>query len=113
MIRFAKMHVFKYSPRKGTPAAAFEGQIDGNVKEHRSARVMELSDRCAFEFNSRFIGREMPVLYEQEVRDSSGMYEGLTTNYIRVLSNADNSILGNITATKLIRAEKDFVIGGI
>jgi threonylcarbamoyladenosine tRNA methylthiotransferase MtaB len=83
------------------------------VKEHRSARVMELSDRCAFEFNSRFIGREMPVLYEQEVRDSSGMYEGLTTNYIRVLSNADNSILGNITATKLIRAEKDFVIGGI
>lgn len=113
MIRFAKMHVFKYSPRKGTPAAAFEGQVDGTVKEYRSAKVIELSDRCAFEFNSRYLGREMPVLYEQEVKDSGGLYEGLTPNYIRVLANADNSILGNITATKLKRAEKDCIIGEI
>ena len=135
MIGFAKMHVFKYSPRKGTPAATYENQVDGTVKEYRSARVMELSDRCALEFNCRFIGREMPVLYEQavkdsggqneqavkdsggqnnqEAKDSGGLYEGLTPNYIRVLSNADNSILGNIAATRLIRAEKEFIIGGI
>ncbi|NLK87656.1 MAG: tRNA (N(6)-L-threonylcarbamoyladenosine(37)-C(2))-methylthiotransferase MtaB [Clostridiaceae bacterium] len=113
MIRFAKMHVFKYSPRKGTPASTFEDQVDGKVKEYRSARVMELSDRLAFEFNSSYQGREMSVLYEQEVRGSDGLYEGLTPNYIRVLSKADNGIVGNITATKLIRAEKDFMIGEI
>jgi threonylcarbamoyladenosine tRNA methylthiotransferase MtaB len=112
-IRFAKMHVFKYSPRKGTPAASFEDQVDGTVKEYRSARVMELSDRCALEFNSRFLGREMPVLYEQEVRDSGGLYEGLTPNYIRVLSNADSSVMGNIIKTKFTGAEKDFVTGRI
>jgi threonylcarbamoyladenosine tRNA methylthiotransferase MtaB len=110
-IRFSKMHVFKYSPRKGTPASSFENQVDGTVKEYRSARVMELSDRCAFEFNRQYAGREMPVLYEQEVKDSGGLYEGLTPNYIRVLSNADNSIMGNIVATKLIKAEKEFIIG--
>lgn len=112
-IRFAKMHVFKYSPRKGTPAAGFEGQVDGTVKEQRSARVMELSDRCAHEFNSRFLGREMPVLYEQEVKDSKGFYEGLTPNYIRVLAKADDSVLGNIIATKLTGAENDFMNGMI
>ncbi len=112
-IRFAKMHVFKYSPRKGTPAATFENQVDGTVKESRSARVMELSDRCALEFNSRYAGREMPVLYEHEVKDSRGLYEGLTPNYIRVLAKADTGIVGDIVTTKLIRAENDFIIGEI
>ncbi len=112
-IRFARMHVFKYSPRKGTPAAAYEGQVDGTVKEYRSAKVIELSDRCAFEFHSRFLGREMPVLYEQEVKGSSGVYEGLTPNYIRVLTDADNGVLGNIIATKLQKAGKEFMNGMI
>ena len=87
-IRFAKMHVFKYSPRKGTPAARRSDQVDGRVKEERSERLIELSDRCQLEFNSSFLGRVMPVLYEQEDRDRKGWYEGLTPNYIRVLSKA-------------------------
>ena len=112
-MRFAKMHVFKYSPRKGTPAARREGQVDGIVKEERSARVIELSDRCQLEFNRSFIGRVMPVLYEQEDRDRKGWYEGLTPNYIRVLSKGDARIAGNILPTRLARAENDFIYGEI
>lgn len=112
-VRFARMHVFKYSPRKGTPAAGFASQVDGTVKEKRSARVIELSDRCAKEFNSSFIGREMPVLYEQEVKGKKGCYEGLTPNYIRVLSSGNDGILGNILTTRLTMADADFMTGEI
>ncbi len=114
MISFAKMHVFKYSPRKGTPASTYENQLDGTVKEYRSAKVIELSDRCAFEFNSRYVGVEIPVLYEQEARDNGGgLYEGLTPNYIKVLSKANNSVMGNIIATNLVKVKKDFIMGEI
>lgn len=110
-IKLAKMHVFKFSPRKGTPAASFEGQVEGAVKEVRSARLLKLSEDCALEFNSSFIGRTMPVLYEQEVKGSDGFYEGLTTNYIRVVSKGNNSLAGNITMSKLLKAESDHIVG--
>lgn len=112
-IRFAKMHVFKFSPREGTPAAKYEGQIDGSVKEARSQKVIRLSDCCALEFNNRFVGRRMPVLYEHELKDEPGVYEGLTTNYIRVLALGNPSLVGNISQTRLIKAEADFVNGVI
>ncbi len=110
-IQFAKMHVFKFSPRKGTPAASFAGQVSSQVKEARSMRVIELSDRCTHAFHSRFIGRKMPVLYEQEVKDRKGLYEGLTPNYIRVLSFGNNCLIGNIVKTRLIKVENESVLG--
>lgn len=110
-ICFAKMHVFKFSPRKGTPAAGFEGQVDGVVKEARSRKVISLSDRCALEFNAKFVGRRMPVLYEHELKDDPGIYEGLTENYIRVLTKGNPSIVGNISQTRLVRAAAEYVDG--
>ncbi len=110
-IRFAKMHVFKFSPREGTPAAGFEGQVDGVVKEARSRKVISLSDRCALEFNSKFVGRRMTVLYEHELKDEPGIYEGLTTNYIKVLTKGNPSIVGNISGTGLVRATAEYVDG--
>ncbi|MEN6313996.1 MAG: tRNA (N(6)-L-threonylcarbamoyladenosine(37)-C(2))-methylthiotransferase MtaB [Clostridiaceae bacterium] len=112
-INLAKMHVFKFSPRKGTPAASFDGQVEGTVKESRSARLLELSDRCSLEFNSSFTGRMMPVLYEQEVKGSDGYFEGLTPNYIRVVSNGNNNLTGNIIMTELLEAHSDHITGRI
>ena len=53
-IKFYKMHVFKYSKRKGTKAATMKTQIDGNIKEIRSQKLIELSDRNEKEYNSIF-----------------------------------------------------------
>jgi threonylcarbamoyladenosine tRNA methylthiotransferase MtaB len=110
-IKFARMHVFKFSPRKGTPAATFGGQVDGAVKEARSARVIELSEKCALEFAKRFEGRTMPVLFEQELKDAKGFFEGFTPNYIRVIVKGDNSLAGNITMIHLLKAESDHMVG--
>jgi threonylcarbamoyladenosine tRNA methylthiotransferase MtaB len=112
-IKFSKIHVFKFSPRKGTPAATFKGQVDDRIKEARSKRVIELSEHCTREFNRMHLGREMPVLYEHEAREGGNVFEGLTPNYIRVLTRGNNSLVGNIRETWIIREENGCVIGEI
>lgn len=64
-IKFYKMHVFKYSPRSGTVAAKMPNQIDGNIKEERSNKLIELSDENEKEYNQKYIGKEVEVLLEE------------------------------------------------
>ncbi len=78
-IAFSKMHVFKYSPRKGTKAAGFKNQIDGITKNKRSDILIALSDENEEKFAKQYIGKEINVLFENET-------EGHTTNYIKVES---------------------------
>lgn len=77
-IEFSKMHVFKYSPRKGTKAAAFPNQVDGKTKILRSEKLIRLSDENERKFAGKYIGKEIEVLFENEE-------EGHTTNYIKVI----------------------------
>ena len=78
-INFSKMHIFKYSPRKGTKAATLPNQVDGEIKNNRSDILISLSDENEKEFASKYIGKEIEVLFENET-------EGHTTNYIKVES---------------------------
>ena len=50
-IKFYKMHIFKYSPRKGTKAAQMTEQIDGKIKEERSRKLIELSNQNQKEYS--------------------------------------------------------------
>ena len=65
-ISFYKMHVFKYSPRKGTIAEKMPNQIDGKTKEERSNKLIELSNKNQEQFIKRCIGKEVGVLFEQQ-----------------------------------------------
>ena len=78
-IKFYKRHVFKYSQRKGTKAAVMKNQIDGNVKEHRSKILIELSDSNEAKYQEELIGKEVEILWEEE---KDGFYKGHTANYI-------------------------------
>ena len=65
-----KMHVFQYSPRKGTRAAVMPNQIDGNIKEARSKKLIELSNENQKMYNQQLVGKEAEVLFEdKEVED--------------------------------------------
>ncbi|AEV67861.1 tRNA (N(6)-L-threonylcarbamoyladenosine(37)-C(2))-methylthiotransferase MtaB [Acetivibrio clariflavus] len=112
-INFAAMHVFKYSQRKGTPAANFENQVSPQKKEERSNILLELSARMTREFNKRFEGRIMDVLFEQDVKDRDGIIEGLTSNYIKVLCEGESYLNGQILKVKLLEAVEDYVKGMI
>lgn len=109
-IQFSKIHVFKYSPRKGTPAAKFENQIHGSIKSQRSERLIELADELMKKFYSKFIGSTMDVLFEDT---NSGCFEGYTTNYIRVRSNSDTDIIGKLVNVDIIDSEGEYLIGNI
>ena len=78
---FAAMHIFPYSRRPGTPAAAMPGQVPKAVKEERAGRAAEIAAGMEQDYLSRFAGQTMEVLFEEE-RD--GLWRGHTTRYCEV-----------------------------
>lgn len=107
----SQIHVFPYSPRKGTAAAGFRDQVPSDIKEQRTHKMLQVAQELKQAFMSRYIGRVMPVLFEQRVED--GRYEGLTPNYIRVLADADDDISGRILDVHLNTVYDDYIAGNI
>lgn len=88
-IKFYKMHIFKYSPREGTLAAKMTNQIDGNIKEERSQKLIELSNKNEREYNEKYICKSVDVLFEEE---KDGLWSGYTKNYVRVFVESDENL---------------------
>ncbi|WP_035171809.1 tRNA (N(6)-L-threonylcarbamoyladenosine(37)-C(2))-methylthiotransferase MtaB [Caldanaerobius polysaccharolyticus] len=110
-MRFSHMHVFKYSKRKGTPAARYPDQVKNSVKEQRSKKMIQLGYELKQEYMSRFLGTVQHVLFEQVSDDNQGYVEGLTDTYIRVLAAGDKSLCNEILPVEFIAIEGDHVIG--
>ena len=105
-IKFYKMHIFKYSQRKGTKAAQMEGKIDGSIQEKRSQKLIELSDKNEEEYNKQYINKTVEVLWEEE---KNGHYQGHTKNYI--LAYTTNDVGANkITKAICKEAKKDHIV---
>ncbi|MCK9443130.1 MAG: tRNA (N(6)-L-threonylcarbamoyladenosine(37)-C(2))-methylthiotransferase MtaB [Tissierellaceae bacterium] len=112
-IGFSRIHVFKYSPRKGTPAAGFKDQIHGNIKSQRSEKLISLGKKLMKEFNSRFENGTMSVLFEEESKKYKSHIEGYTTNYVRVRVENDDNLIGKITDVKIRVSKNDFLLGEV
>jgi threonylcarbamoyladenosine tRNA methylthiotransferase MtaB len=108
---FAAIHVFPYSKRPGTAAAAMPGQIDDKVKKHRSARMMALGKRSARQFRSQLQGRTMMVLWEDD--SGEGLWSGHTANYLRVYAQSDENLANQMLAAKLVEEYADGLVGEI
>lgn len=111
-IKFYKMHIFKYSQRKGTRAAVMPNQVDGNIKEERSRKLIELSDKNEKAYNEKYIGQEIEVLFEEPHIENGIRYmKGHTTNY-RVVKLATNANLENIIKrVKIVKVDGLELIG--
>ena len=106
-IRFTKLHVFKYSPRKETVAAKMKNQIDSTVKEKRSHKLIELSNECEIEFLDRYVGKELKVLFEKQ----DGEYiKGHTTNYL-VVKAKETELENQIKDVKIVSRDNLELIG--
>jgi threonylcarbamoyladenosine tRNA methylthiotransferase MtaB len=110
-ISFAGMHVFKYSPRKGTPAASYPNQVSPGEKEERSNMLINLASSMKYSFNKGYLGKVMPVLFEQEVKGMDGFVEGLTPNYIRVVCEGNTGFEGKIMDVFLKEVVSDYMTG--
>ena len=106
-IKFYKMHVFKYSPRKGTKAAVMPNQIDGNKKEERSKRLIELSNKNEKTYNQQYIGKEVEVLFEEE---KDGVWQGHTKNYILAHYKTEENLENKMIKLQCQGAEQEYII---
>lgn len=108
---FAGMHVFKFSPRTGTPAAGFPEQVSPQKKDERSKKLFSLSKRLWVDYAETYIGQEVTVLVEQKT--SSGMWEGHTPQYLQVSFEADKNLRGEIVTVNIRHLKDGFLIGEI
>ena len=101
-IDFYKIHVFKYSPRRGTVAEHMPNQIDGNIKEQRSNKLIMLSDENENKHNEQYLGKKVKVLFEEY---ENGYFKGHTTNYIvvKVKGNEKDNFVDNIYEIEIIK----------
>ena len=107
-IDFYKMHVFPYSPRKGTKAAVMQNQITKQIKEERSKKLIALSDENEKRQNEAYIGKEVEVLFEEK----EGYYEkGHTTNYMLVKVKTENNLQNTIQRVKILEAGRSSLVG--
>ena len=109
-MEFARIHVFAYSPRQGTPAARLPHQISAQVKKQRSQQMLALHKESASNFNQRFLGRTMPVLWENP---SAGVCSGLTDNYIKVYTRSSEDLTNKLLPVKLLEIQGDGVWGEV
>ena len=107
-INFYKMHVFKYSPRKGTKAAEMKNQIPGDVKELRSKKLLELSDNNEIRYLDSYIGKEVEVLFEEF---DGKFYKGHTANYIMVKLKSEEDLSNKIKMVKITERDELTLIG--
>lgn len=107
---FSRVHVFKYSRRKGTKAADMAGQIPPDVKAARSAELIRISEAAAARFFMRNLGTARRVLLEQ-YDEKNGMAEGWSDNYIKVYCEADESRCNTFADVDLIELYRDGVKG--
>ena len=84
-VGFSKIHIFPFSPRKGTPAAAMKNQISKTVKAERAARMAETAARCEQKYLASVDGMTEAVLLETSEETEDGVfYVGHGKNYIKV-----------------------------
>jgi len=110
-IGFSSMHVFKYSPREGTPAAEYIEQVSPQEKERRSSIIIEIAKESEAAFKNRFLNKKVDVLFEHKMGENSNSYEGHTDNYIRVIAQSTDDIKGKIKSVKLISIKEDYLEG--
>ena len=106
---FAKMHIFPYSKRKGTPAEKMPNQVEEQVKQERAARLSELDKEMQHEAMTYWIGKDVTVQFEQPVDDNH--VEGLCGAYMRVVVEGGQELCDQIRTVHIVGVEEDYLVG--
>lgn len=109
-IGFYEIHVFKYSKRKWTVAAKMKDQVDGNIANFRSEKLIELGNKLKLSYINKYLGNTKNVLFESY---KDGYLYGYTDNYIRVKVKGDEKLWGKLLPVELSLVEKDLILGNI
>ncbi|MCD5323624.1 MULTISPECIES: tRNA (N(6)-L-threonylcarbamoyladenosine(37)-C(2))-methylthiotransferase MtaB [Pontibacillus] len=105
-IGYSELHVFPYSKRTGTPAARMDDQVDEEVKNDRVHQLIELSNQQAKEYASQYDSEVLEVIPEEKFKDdeNDNRYVGYTDNYLKVVFEGTEDMVGEIVRVKILQA---------
>lgn len=109
-VGFHQIHVFKYSPKKGTPAEKMKPQVSPETKQIRSDRLIALSEEMERDYISGFVGKELDILFED---NSTNLFSvrGHSKNYLVVEASGSMSDIGCIKRVLIESVEGNKLIG--
>lgn len=100
-VNFFEMHVFKYSRREGTKAAAMPEQVPEEKKAERSDQLLKMEEALSKAYRAGFIGKETEILIEETVTIDGMPYQvGHTREYVRVAVKSDVNLTGQIVRVR-------------
>lgn len=113
-IHFYETHIFKYSRRQGTKAAAMDGQLTEAEKARRSEKMIEMHHRHASDYEKSMIGKELEVLIEEEyTNDDRTWYLGHSREYIKTaVPKSENYGVNDIIRVKAERFLEEHIMTG-
>ncbi|MGD6961907.1 tRNA (N(6)-L-threonylcarbamoyladenosine(37)-C(2))-methylthiotransferase MtaB [Fictibacillus phosphorivorans] len=104
--KFMELHVFPYSKRTGTPAAKMEDQVPEDIKNERVHKLIALSDQLAKEYASNYEDTVVEVIPEEAFKEdtTNKLYVGYTPNYLKVLFEGNEEMIGKLVKVKITEA---------
>ncbi len=106
---FARLHVFPYSERAGTPAVRLPGRVADRVRADRAVQMRASGDAAAATYRAGFLGQTLPVLWENP--DAQGYWRGWTDNYLAVKTLSAEPLRNCIWQTRLVGEDAEFLLG--
>ena len=111
-IRFGQVFAFTFSPRPGTPAARYDGEVSEDAKKERLHRLFDLTDRISLELNERLIGSTVRVLVDGDSRRDPADWQGRgEDNRVVNFPKTGGEAIGDIVAVRIRRAGSHSLVG--
>ena len=108
-VGFSKVHVFRFSPRQGTPAAEMPDQIEPVVKQRRASHLIEVADRLRRQFFQSLVGRRLQVLVESADASGPGVLLGTSARYAPVTISGPADFVGRLVDVEARQATAEGV----
>jgi threonylcarbamoyladenosine tRNA methylthiotransferase MtaB len=112
-VGFSKLHIFRFSPREGTPAADMADRVSGQVQQRRAAELAEIGGRLRQHYFQGLVGTSLQVLLESVVADRPGVFLGTSDRYAPVEVSGAAGQLGRLVSVVARNAVEDRIIGEI
>lgn len=107
--RPSRIHVFRFSPRPGTPASRFENQVNPRVSNHRAQKLLRLAEELSLEFARQQIGNKLQLVVESR---EENYWVGLSQNYLKVLFQS-SSLSEGLVEVEVERVDKGLIYGSL
>lgn len=114
-MKFAGGHVFRFSPRPGTPAASYPNQVDGLQKRERNKLMRAALRDSAARYRANFLGQKLRVVWERGKLTPEGTWimSGLSTNYLRVQAVSAENRWNTISEVKILEDKDSYLLANI